>query len=71
MFSQFFVNRPRFAFVLAIALSLCGAGTMSHGATDGVKVSSFGFDAEDSTEIIQRALDSGARTLVFDRQAGP
>ena len=39
--------------------------------TDGVKVSSFGFDAEDSTEIIQRALDSGARTLVFDRQAGP
>ena len=25
MFSQFFINRPRFAFVLAIALSLCGA----------------------------------------------
>ena len=24
MFSQFFINRPRFAFVLAIALSLCG-----------------------------------------------
>ena len=40
-------------------------------AADGVKVSSFGFDAEDSTEIIQRALDSGARKLVFDRQEGP
>ena len=63
MFNQFFINRPRFAFVFAIAFSLCRA--------DGVKVSSFGFDAEDSTEIIQRALDSGARTLVFDRQAGP
>ena len=25
MFSQFFIERPRFAFVLAIALSLCGA----------------------------------------------
>ena len=25
MFSQFFINRPRFAFVLAIVLSLCGA----------------------------------------------
>ena len=40
-------------------------------APEGVKVSSFGFDAEDSTEIIQRALDSGARKLVFDRQSGP
>ena len=25
MFSQYFINSPRFAFVLAIALSLCGA----------------------------------------------
>ena len=40
-------------------------------AAQGVKVSSFGYNAEDSTEIIQRALDSGAPTLVFDRQAGP
>ena len=51
------------AVLLATSGLLCRA--------DGVKVSSFGFDAGDSTEIIQRALDSGARTLIFDRQAGP
>ncbi len=51
--------------VMALAgLALCHAA-------QGVKVSSFGYNAEDSTEIIQRALDSGAPTLVFDRQAGP
>ena len=38
---------------------------------DGVKVSSFGYDPEDSTEIIQRAIDSGAPKIVFDRQLGP
>ena len=36
-----------------------------------VKVSSFGFNPEDSTEIIQKAIDSGERKLVFDRQSGP
>ncbi|MBO5941640.1 MAG: right-handed parallel beta-helix repeat-containing protein, partial [Kiritimatiellae bacterium] len=37
-----------------------------------VKVSSFGsFDAEDSTETIQKALDSGAARIVFDRQVSP
>ena len=38
---------------------------------EDVKISSFGFNPEDSTEIIQKAIDSGARKLVFDRQAGP
>lgn len=38
---------------------------------EGVKLSSFGFNPEDSTEIIQQAIDSGARKLVFDRQSGP
>ena len=55
-------------FALAAVL-LATSGLLSRA--DGVKVSSFGFDAGDSTEIIQRALDSGARTLIFDRQAGP
>lgn len=41
------------------------------GCDDGVKVSSFGFDPEDSTEIIQKAIDSGAPKIVFDRQTGP
>ena len=47
------------------------AGVALCPAARGVNVSSFGFDASDSTEIIQRALDSGVPTLVFDRQAGP
>ena len=47
------------------------AGVALCPAARGVNVSSFGFDASDSTEIIQRALDSGVPTLLFDRQAGP
>jgi len=42
-----------------------------HAECRVAKVSDFGFDPEDSTEIIQRALDSGVGTLVFDRQSGP
>ena len=51
----------------AVLFAACGLW----GRADGVKVSSFGYNAEDSTEIIQRALDSGAPKLVFDRQSGP
>lgn len=41
-------------------------------AGDGiVKASSFGFDPDDSTEILQKALDSGVRKIVIDRQASP
>ena len=40
-------------------------------ASTVVKVSAFGYDAEDSTRFIQAALDSGARRVVFDRQQGP
>lgn len=36
-----------------------------------VRVSSFGFDPLDSTRYIQAALDSGARTVVIDRQQDP
>ena len=35
------------------------------------KVSDFGFAPGDSTEIVQRALDSGARRIVLDRQGSP
>ena len=41
------------------------------GCDEAVKVSSFGYDPEDSTKFIQAALDSGVRKLVLDRQAGP
>ena len=37
----------------------------------GVKVSSFGYDPEDSTRFIQAALDSNHPKIVLDRQAGP
>ncbi len=40
-------------------------------AKEEVKVSDFGWDAEDATRYVQAALDSGARRVVFDRQAGP
>ncbi|MBQ6915424.1 MAG: right-handed parallel beta-helix repeat-containing protein [Kiritimatiellae bacterium] len=36
-----------------------------------VKVSSFGYDPEDSTRFLQAALDSGAERVVVDRQKAP
>jgi len=55
--------------IMKMAAALCLTALV--GCEDGVKVSSFGFDPEDSTEIIQKAIDSGAPKLVFDRQSGP
>ena len=40
-------------------------------AAKTVKVSDFGYDAADSTRFIQQALDSGAGTVILDRQKGP
>ena len=39
-------------------------------AADCVKVSSFGWNAEDSTAALQAAFDSGAKKVIVDRQAG-
>ena len=36
-----------------------------------VKVSSFGYDPEDSTRFLQAALDSGADRVIVDRQKAP
>ena len=36
-----------------------------------VKVSSFGFDPEDSTRFIQAAIDSGAEKVIFDKMPSP
>ena len=36
-----------------------------------VKVSSFGYDPEDSTRFLQAALDSGADRVIVDRQKDP
>ena len=40
-------------------------------AQDVVKVSDFGFDAEDSTRFLQAALDSGAKKVIVDKRASP
>jgi hypothetical protein len=47
------------------AVCVCAAGVKE------VKVSSFGWDENDSTRYVQAALDSGARRVVFDRCKGP
>ena len=40
------------------------------GANECVKASSFGWNAEDATACLQAAIDSGAKKVVIDRQAG-
>ena len=41
------------------------------GSAESVKISSFGYDPEDSTRFIQAALDSDYSRIILDRQAGP
>ena len=45
--------------------------TAQAAASERVVASAFGFDAADSTAFLQAAIDSGARTVVVDKQAGP
>ena len=52
-------------------LFLAAAAAFSSFAAECVKVSEFGYDPADSTRFIQAALDSDAKTVVLDRQAGP
>ncbi len=71
--------------VVAVSLCACVAGCYgqsvqesaggkapeaSSPAVQQVNASSFGWNAEDSTEILQKAFDSGVRKLVIDKQAG-
>lgn len=54
---------------LVAAALAAGCGTVRE--ENAVKISSFGYDPADSTRFIQQALDSGAKKLVLDKQAGP
>ena len=54
----------------ALPLAILGSGCACF-PDEGVKISSFGYDPNDSTAFIQKAFDSGARKLVLDRQSGP
>ena len=60
-------HRP-LALVLSAVLPFMAAIAAS---ASEVKVSSFGYDSEDSTEFIRKALASGAKKVILDRQAGP
>ena len=51
--------------------AVVGMSGLADAATSCVKASSFGFDPVDSTRFLQAAIDSGARTVVVDRQPTP
>ena len=56
--------------LLCGTLAFAVVAGVCNGVPNEVKVSSLGWDAEDSTEYLQRAFDSGARKVVIDRQSG-
>ena len=58
----------RAGFGLAVAAVL--AGCVSPEEPRPVLASSFGWNAADATKCLQAALDSGAKKVVVDRQAG-
>ena len=57
---------------MRICVTLCAAALSASAlSADVLKVSSLGWNREDSTGFIQAALDSGAATVVVDRVDGP
>ena len=71
--------------VVAVSLCACVVGCYGESAQESmggkvaesssaavrpVNASSFGWNAEDATAILQKAFDSGVRKLVIDKQAG-
>ncbi|MBR4750343.1 MAG: right-handed parallel beta-helix repeat-containing protein [Thermoguttaceae bacterium] len=57
------------AFVAGLAFA--SFASISAIADDSVNASSFGYNAEDATECLQKAIDSGVKTVVVDKQTGP
>ena len=64
-------------FISALAVNLnvnaesCGFKIHDTGQGGAIRVSSLGNNAEDATQIVQRALDSGRRRIVVDRAGSP
>lgn len=56
---------------MAVAATAAICGSLLAQSPETVKVSDFGYDGEDSTVFIRKALESGARKVILDRQAGP
>ena len=56
---------------VVIVLFAMMAAVVAATTEDVVRASSFGFDSVDSTDVLQKALDSGAKKIVIDAQASP
>lgn len=56
------------ALIVSLAVTAAAAAAAAEGV---VKASSFGFDPVDSTEILQKALDSSAKKIVIDARPSP
>jgi hypothetical protein len=56
---------------LTVVVSAALFSVVFADAKEAVKVSDFGWNAEDATEIVQSALDSGAKRVVFDNKGAP
>ena len=57
--------------ILVFAKTAAAALAAGLASAREVRVSSFGFDPEDSTRFIQAAIDSGADRVVFDKMPSP
>ena len=67
-------TRFEWTFVVAIAFAaavLSSANALGQEARTRVVASEYGFSVEDSTDALQRAIDSGAKTVVIDKQSSP
>ena len=67
-------TRFEWAFVVAITFAasiLSSGGALAQEERSRIVASEYGFNVDDSTDALQRAIDSGAKTVVIDKQSGP
>lgn len=67
-------TRFKWAFVVAITFAvpfLSSGNALAQEGQSRIVASEYGFNAEDSTDALQRAIDSGAKTVVIDKQSSP
>ena len=57
-------------FVLSV-VALMALSTSAVFGADSVVASSFGYDSADATDCLQKAIDSGAKRVVVDKQEAP
>ena len=54
-----------------LVMAVAGWAVLAVAAPTEIKVSDLGYDAADATEILQKALDSGASRVIIDAAKGP